>query len=189
MLEDYYNDSDGAPSPTDSPLPCDDVVPTVDLYDLKLDVERIQFKWDDEHSRYDVSPDLGDSTNQDSGDIPRYTPTHAFAIARTFTPTDHPNVFSVSKKIHAWSPHFVKAARAVMEGFSNIPWGAKPLKVCVFLSVCMSFANYQFSLIQIWCYPSCQSSRSICTPSNNLLLARTMTPPQRSANFLSSSIS
>ena len=100
----------------------------VDLETLTLNVERILFKWNAQESRYDTHPDLGDSSDANDGP-PQYTPKAAFAIVRTFSPTDKEGVFSVSKKIHAWSPHFVQAAKDVMSGFFDIAWGAKPLKV------------------------------------------------------------
>ncbi|KAJ3543469.1 hypothetical protein NM688_g5851 [Phlebia brevispora] len=101
---------------------------TLDISNLKLDVERIQFRWNAEESRYYSSPDSEDS-NKPGDETPHYTPNYAFAIARTFTPTETPNAFNVTKRIHAWSPQFLKGARAVLEGFSNTAWGAKPLQL------------------------------------------------------------
>ena len=90
---------------------------------LKLDVDRMKYTWDSESSRYVSSPDTGD--NVDGDELSDTAPTHAFVIARTFYGD------SVTKRIHAWSPYFLKAARAVMSGYhTNVAWGAKPVKVC-----------------------------------------------------------
>ena len=99
----------------------------VDYTNLKLDVERIQYRWNAEESRYDTIPDDG-ATGDESEPTPT-VPTHAFVIARKFEPTDKPNVFRVSKKLHIWSPYFYKAARKLMEPYTSIAWSSKPLKV------------------------------------------------------------
>ena len=111
-------------------LPAEDVVvlTEAELAALPLEVDRIQYRWNSETSQYDTLPDNGDVSEASDGP-PDYTPTHAFVMARTFSPTDRPNVFNVSKKLHVWSPFFAKIAREVLEGYANIAWGAKPLKV------------------------------------------------------------
>ena len=110
---------------TTTPAKNEDTI--VDYTNLKLDVERIKYQWNAEESKYDIVPD--DGATGDGGEPATETPTHAFVIARTFEPTDTPNVFRVSKKLHIWSPYFYKVARHIMEPFTSIAWSGKPLKV------------------------------------------------------------
>lgn len=118
-----------------------DVVPDVDFSSLRLDVERIQFKWNASNVRYDTLPDDGDQGDTSQG-VPQYTPAAAFAVVRIFAPTQRPNVFSISKRIYAWNPSFIQAAKEVLSGFVNIVWTAKPLKVCTLWSNICFFPSY-----------------------------------------------
>ncbi|PSR74308.1 hypothetical protein PHLCEN_2v9925 [Hermanssonia centrifuga] len=97
-----------------------------DLSKLELGVNRIRSKWDQSKNCYVIELDSQEDNDGEDGP-PKYPPTHAFTIFRTFTPTNNPLVFSISKKIHVWSPYFVEVAKAVMGEWMNISWSAKPV--------------------------------------------------------------
>ncbi|KAF7798033.1 hypothetical protein EIP86_009245 [Pleurotus ostreatoroseus] len=114
----------------------------LDFSTLKLDVERVQFKWNVRTSCYEPMSEGGGEENGTPDDKPRYTPTCAFAIAKVLKPAQRPPLMEMKKSVHAWSPHFLKGARAVLEDYSNVAWGVKPLQVPTRLFIMITPTNY-----------------------------------------------
>ena len=93
------------------------------LYDFVL--KRIRERWDNKEGRYrgeaDDENDRRRGRASDAG--------YAFCIVKFFKPSINPNRSCVSVVIQVRSPHFVKAAEAVMEGKRDIAWKARPARV------------------------------------------------------------
>ncbi|KAK7436711.1 hypothetical protein VKT23_018965 [Stygiomarasmius scandens] len=92
------------------------------LYDFVL--KRIRERWDNKEGRYrgeaDDENDRRRGRASDAG--------YAFCIVKFFKPSINPNRSCVSVVIQVRSPHFVKAAEAVMEGKRDIAWKARPAR-------------------------------------------------------------
>ncbi len=145
--EDNNNNTSNNPSHIVSPLLADPDKPSqalssYDLTNLELGVNRIRSKWAPEKKCFIIEPD-NQEENEGGDGPPTYPPTHIFTVFRTFAPTPNPDLFSISKKIHVWSPHLVKSAKVVIEDYMSISWNAKPVIVSTLSSI---FCNLDSSI-------------------------------------------
>lgn len=114
-----------------------------DKMGLKLEVKRIQQKWQDEKGRFTSFDEHEDDQVEDIGVSDAG---YAFSIIRTFKPSNHPGIHDISTSIRIRSPHFVKAAKEVMKNQRNITWETRPIQVCYILQLLLLLAKLFFSL-------------------------------------------
>jgi hypothetical protein len=91
---------------------------------LKLDVKRIQLRWDD---------DVGEYVARD--EEPRKKPTKeevgepsVLSVVRRFVPTQRTGFHNVVEEVHLHSLAMIESMKVVMKGNRSINWRAEPLK-------------------------------------------------------------
>lgn len=92
---------------------------------LKLDVRRIQLRWDDLMGEYVARDDLEREKKMTMDTSQPYI----ISVVRRFVPTGKNDLHTVTEEIHIHSPQIVNAAKEVMKGRRNINWEENPLKV------------------------------------------------------------
>ena len=119
--DEYEEDHNGSDTSTDETGKRDN---TVDYTNLKLDVERIRYQWDEENSKYNIVPDDGTTEKENEPVVEATVPTHAFVLARRWG----------SKELRIWSPYCYKVVRKLMEPYTRIGWSSNPLTVRLYSS-------------------------------------------------------
>ncbi|KAF5357310.1 hypothetical protein D9758_005894 [Tetrapyrgos nigripes] len=89
---------------------------------LKLDVKRIQLRWDDGVGEY-VARD-----EEPRQKLPKDGEPSALSIVRRFLPTQRPGFHNVVEEVHLHSPAIIESVKVVMKGNRSINWRADPVK-------------------------------------------------------------